>query len=34
MIGWVASAKQEETRIGRLKKLIDFSARNERIPLM
>lgn len=34
MIGWVASAQKEETRIRRLKKLIDFSARNERIPLM
>jgi uncharacterized protein YdeI (YjbR/CyaY-like superfamily) len=28
---WVASAKKEETRLGRLEKLIEFSARNERI---
>ena len=34
MIGWVASAKKEETRIRRLAKLIDYSGRNERIPLM
>jgi uncharacterized protein YdeI (YjbR/CyaY-like superfamily) len=32
--GWVASAKKEETRIKRLEKLIDFSARNERIEFM
>jgi uncharacterized protein YdeI (YjbR/CyaY-like superfamily) len=29
--GWVASAKKEETRIKRLEKLIEYSARNERI---
>jgi uncharacterized protein YdeI (YjbR/CyaY-like superfamily) len=32
--GWVASAKKEETRIKRLAKLIEFSARNERIEFM
>jgi uncharacterized protein YdeI (YjbR/CyaY-like superfamily) len=32
--GWVASAKKEETRHGRLDKLIEFSARNERIKFM
>ena len=32
--GWVASAKKEETRLSRLEKLIEFSARNERIKLM
>jgi len=32
--GWVASAKKEETRIKRLEKLIEFSARNERIEFM
>jgi uncharacterized protein YdeI (YjbR/CyaY-like superfamily) len=32
--GWVASAKKEETRLGRLEKLIEFSARNERIKFM
>lgn len=32
--GWVASAKKEETRIKRLAKLIEFSARNERITFM
>jgi uncharacterized protein YdeI (YjbR/CyaY-like superfamily) len=32
--GWVASAKKEETRIKRLDKLIEFSARNERIEFM
>ena len=32
--GWVASAKKEETRIKRLEKLIEFSARNERITFM
>ena len=32
--GWVASAKKEETRLSRLSKLIDFSARNERIKYM
>lgn len=31
---WVASAKKEETRLSRLEKLIEFSARNERIKLM
>jgi uncharacterized protein YdeI (YjbR/CyaY-like superfamily) len=29
--GWVASAKKEETRLKRLNKLIEFSARNERM---
>jgi uncharacterized protein YdeI (YjbR/CyaY-like superfamily) len=32
--GWVASAKKEETRLTRLQKLIEFSARNERIEFM
>jgi hypothetical protein len=32
--GWVASAKKEETRLGRLEELIEFSARNERIKFM
>jgi uncharacterized protein YdeI (YjbR/CyaY-like superfamily) len=32
--GWVASAKKEETRFKRLEKLIEFSARNERIEFM
>lgn len=32
--GWVASAKKEETRLKRLQKLIEFSARNERIQFM
>jgi uncharacterized protein YdeI (YjbR/CyaY-like superfamily) len=32
--GWVASGKKEETRIKRLEKLIEFSARNERIEFM
>lgn len=32
--GWVASAKKEETRSKRLEKLIEFSARNERIQFM
>jgi uncharacterized protein YdeI (YjbR/CyaY-like superfamily) len=32
--GWVASAKKEETRLGRLEKLIEFSERNERIKFM
>jgi len=32
--GWVASAKKEETRVKRLEKLIEFSARNERIQFM
>jgi uncharacterized protein YdeI (YjbR/CyaY-like superfamily) len=31
---WVARAKQEETRLKRLEKLIGFSARNERIQFM
>jgi len=32
--GWVASAKKQETQINRLQKLIEFSARNERIEFM
>jgi uncharacterized protein YdeI (YjbR/CyaY-like superfamily) len=32
--GWVASAKKEETRIKRLEKLMEFSARNQRIEFM
>jgi uncharacterized protein YdeI (YjbR/CyaY-like superfamily) len=32
--GWVASAKKEETREQRLDKLIEFSARSERIKFM
>ncbi len=32
--GWVASAKKEKTRIKRLEKLTEFSARNERIEFM
>jgi uncharacterized protein YdeI (YjbR/CyaY-like superfamily) len=32
--GWVASAKRKETRLKRLEKLIEFSARNERIQFM
>jgi uncharacterized protein YdeI (YjbR/CyaY-like superfamily) len=32
--GWVASAKKEETQIKRLEKLIEFSARNQRIEFM
>jgi uncharacterized protein YdeI (YjbR/CyaY-like superfamily) len=32
--GWVASAKKEETRSKRLEKLIEFSARGERIEFM
>jgi uncharacterized protein YdeI (YjbR/CyaY-like superfamily) len=32
--GWVASAKREETRIKRLEKLMEFSARNERLEFM
>ena len=32
--GWVASAKKHETQIRRLEKLIEFSARNERIEFM
>ena len=31
---WVAGAKKEETRIKRLEKLIEFSARNQRIESM
>ena len=31
---WVADAKKEETRLGRLEKLIELSARNERIKFM
>jgi uncharacterized protein YdeI (YjbR/CyaY-like superfamily) len=33
-IGWVASAKKEETKLKRLNQLIEFSARNERIKFM
>ena len=33
-IGWVASAKKEETRLKRLNQLIEFSARNKRIKFM
>jgi uncharacterized protein YdeI (YjbR/CyaY-like superfamily) len=33
-VGWVASAKKEETRLARLQKLIDSSARNEKIQFM
>jgi uncharacterized protein YdeI (YjbR/CyaY-like superfamily) len=32
--GWVASAKKEETQSKRLEKLIECSARNERIEFM
>jgi uncharacterized protein YdeI (YjbR/CyaY-like superfamily) len=32
--GWVASAKKAETQLKRLEKLIEFSARNERIEFM
>jgi uncharacterized protein YdeI (YjbR/CyaY-like superfamily) len=32
--GWVASAKKEETQIKRLEKLIELSARNDRIEFM
>jgi uncharacterized protein YdeI (YjbR/CyaY-like superfamily) len=32
--GWVASAKKEETRVKRLEKLMEFSARNQRIEFM
>jgi uncharacterized protein YdeI (YjbR/CyaY-like superfamily) len=32
--GWVASAKKEETRVKRLEKLIEFSARGEQIEFM
>jgi uncharacterized protein YdeI (YjbR/CyaY-like superfamily) len=32
--GWVASAKKEQTQTKRLQKLIEFSARNERIQFM
>jgi uncharacterized protein YdeI (YjbR/CyaY-like superfamily) len=32
--GWVANAKKEETRIKRLEKLIEFSARNQRMEFM
>jgi uncharacterized protein YdeI (YjbR/CyaY-like superfamily) len=32
--GWVGSAKKEETRLSRLEKLIEHSARNERIKFM
>lgn len=33
-IGWVASAKKEETRLRRLNQLIEFSAQNKRIKFM
>ena len=33
-IGWVASAKKEETKLKRLKQLTDFSAENKRIRFM
>jgi len=33
-IGWVASPKKEETKLKRLKQLIDFSAENKRIRFM
>ncbi len=33
-IGWVASARKQETRLKRLSQLIDFSDRNERIKFM
>lgn len=33
-IAWVASAKKEETKLKRLKQLIESSARNERIKFM
>ena len=33
-VGWVASAKKEETRVKRLGKLMEYSARNERIKFM
>ncbi len=32
--GWVASAKKEETQLKRLRKLIEYSARNARIEFM
>lgn len=32
--GWVASGKKEDRRLRRLEKLIEFSARNERIEFM
>jgi uncharacterized protein YdeI (YjbR/CyaY-like superfamily) len=32
--GWVASAKKQEPRIKRLEKLIEFSARDQRIEFM
>jgi uncharacterized protein YdeI (YjbR/CyaY-like superfamily) len=32
--GWVGSAKKEKTRLKRLEKLIEFSARNEQIKFM
>ncbi len=32
--GWVGSAKKEETQLKRLEKLIEYSARNERIEFM
>lgn len=33
-IGWVASAKKEETRVKRLRQLMDHSAENKRIKFM
>jgi uncharacterized protein YdeI (YjbR/CyaY-like superfamily) len=33
-IGWIASAKKEETQLKRLAKLIDYSARHQRIKFM
>jgi uncharacterized protein YdeI (YjbR/CyaY-like superfamily) len=33
-VGWVASAKKEETRVKRLEKLMEYSARNQRIEFM
>jgi uncharacterized protein YdeI (YjbR/CyaY-like superfamily) len=32
--GWVASAKKEDTRVKRLEKLMEYSARNERLAFM
>ncbi len=33
-VGWVASAKKEETKLKRLKQLIEFSAENKRVKFM
>ncbi|GEM_PF-4417359 len=33
-IGWIAGAKREETQLKRLEKLIDYSARRQRIQFM